>query len=226
MDQITVEDITVTVIRKKVKRLTLRILPSSMVTITVPLNTGTDRIAQMIRSHLAWLRQGVAKRAAQPQRLFQNGETIPVWGEQVPIRFMNNSLRRCAKLAQGQVIIASPRLSEFKEREALIKDMYTYEMRQAVDRLWIPCQKTAGVQAKEYRLRFMRTRWGTCNTTLRRIWLNIDLAKYPEMCLRYVLLHELTHLLVKPHNTQFYAYLSRFMPDGYQAELLLKIKRQ
>ena len=48
----------------------------------------------------------------------------------------------------------------------------------------------------------MTTKWGTCNTSTRKIWLNLQLAKKPIECLEYVILHELAHLKVKNHGEE------------------------
>jgi len=49
----------------------------------------------------------------------------------------------------------------------------------------------------------MRTKWGTCNPTAKRIWLNLELAKKPIECLEYIIVHELVHLLERTHNERF-----------------------
>ena len=67
----------------------------------------------------------------------------------------------------------------------------------------------------------MRTRWGSCNITRRRIWLNLELAKRPLPALEYVIVHELVHLLERNHNSRFYAFMDSFIPDWRQQKQLL-----
>jgi hypothetical protein len=54
----------------------------------------------------------------------------------------------------------------------------------------------------------MKTRWGTCNTEARRVWLNLELAKKPVQCLEYILVHELAHLIERHHNDRFVALMN------------------
>lgn len=70
-----------------------------------------------------------------------------------------------------------------------------------------------GVKAEEVRTKHMLTRWGTCNITKKRIWLNMELIKKQEKLLEYVVVHELVHLLEKRHNRIFYGYMDSFLPD-------------
>lgn len=75
------------------------------------------------------------------------------------------------------------------------------------------CERITGLHALEWKLRDMKTRWGSCNIQKKRIWLNIQLAAYPQECLEYVVTHELVHLLVPGHGKEFWAYMDRFFPE-------------
>ena len=62
-------------------------------------------------------------------------------------------------------------------------------------------------------IRRMKTRWGTCNTSARRIWLNLELIKKPPACMDYVVVHELLHLLERKHSERFVALLEKALPN-------------
>ena len=70
----------------------------------------------------------------------------------------------------------------------------------------------------------MTTRWGTCNTQTRKIWLNLQLAKKDFICLEYIILHELLHLSVKDHSERFVILLDKYMP--YWREIKNKLNSQ
>ena len=72
-----------------------------------------------------------------------------------------------------------------------------------------------GKRAALWRIRAMKTRWGSCNVRTAAVTLNLDLARYEVRALRYVITHELTHLWVRGHNAQFYAHMDRYFP-GWQ----------
>ena len=67
----------------------------------------------------------------------------------------------------------------------------------------------------------MTTRWGTCNTNTRKIWLNLQLAKKPIECLEYVILHELAHLRVRNHSKDFVTIMDQYMPYWREKRALL-----
>ena len=70
-----------------------------------------------------------------------------------------------------------------------------------------------GVTVADWGVKLMKTRWGSCNIRTRRIWLNLILIQKPLICLEYVLVHEMIHLLEASHNARFYQLMERFMPD-------------
>lgn len=82
-------------------------------------------------------------------------------------------------------------------------------------------QAVIGVEIAEWRIKKMKTRWGTCNTNARRIWINLELAKKSLNCLEYIIVHELVHLLERSHNYRFKGFMDKFMPEwrSYRREL-------
>lgn len=54
------------------------------------------------------------------------------------------------------------------------------------------------------------TRWGSCTPASRSIRLSRRLVGMPQYVIDYVLLHELTHLIVPGHGTDFWALVDRF----------------
>jgi predicted metal-dependent hydrolase len=65
-------------------------------------------------------------------------------------------------------------------------------------------------------IRKMNTLWGSCIKKRNKIVLNEYLLKADRLCIQYVVLHELTHLLYDKHNADFYNFLTIQMPDWKQ----------
>ena len=74
-------------------------------------------------------------------------------------------------------------------------------------------QPILGVQVADWGVKKMKTKWGTCSIEARRIWVNLELAKKPEPCLEYIVVHELMHLLERHHTERFTALMDRHLPD-------------
>lgn len=59
----------------------------------------------------------------------------------------------------------------------------------------------------------MKTRWGVCNTKTKTITLNSELLRYEVECLDYVIIHELSHLLVPNHSSKFWSIVVKYCPN-------------
>jgi len=61
------------------------------------------------------------------------------------------------------------------------------------------------------------TRWGSCSSA-NNINLNLHLMRVPEHLIDYVLLHELTHTVVKNHGEKFWLLLEQCYPNARKAD--------
>lgn len=163
-----VDDLEVRLTRKRVKNVTLRIVPPD----------GRLRVTAPRRTPLAFIRAFVIERRA--------------WIE-----------RHRARLAALPDPAALPPLTR-ADREALAAAIVPLAAR------W---ESALGVRASTWTIRRMKTRWGTCNTRIGRITLNLELARHPPQCLDYVVLHELAHLVEPGHGARFKALMTQHMPD-------------
>lgn len=63
------------------------------------------------------------------------------------------------------------------------KEAYKKKLLEVLPQVIQKCERITGLHALEWKLRDMKTRWGSCNIQKKRIWLNIQLAAYPRECL-------------------------------------------
>ena len=62
-------------------------------------------------------------------------------------------------------------------------------------------------------IRKMKTRWGVCNTRIKKITLNLELIKKDKKYLDYVIVHELSHLVYPNHGSDFWHLVSLLVPN-------------
>ena len=95
----------------------------------------------------------------------------------------------------------------------VMNNWYRKNLKEQIPALIDKWQRIIGVDVKQWEVKIMKTKWGTCNRDAKRIWLNLELAKKPEKCLEYILVHEMVHLLERNHTERFVAYMDKFMPQ-------------
>lgn len=141
--------------------------------------------------------------------------------------------RRCsiqtieAFVEQKQAWIAKQQSIMLKQQRLqkthTLTDEHREQMKALLPPLFEKWEAIIDVKANAWGIKAMKTRWGSCNTIKKRIWINLHLIHKPRICLEYVLVHELVHLLEPSHNKRFYALMTEFMPEWKEHKRLLEI---
>lgn len=225
--KLRLDDVEIEVVRKKVKHLYLSVRPpAGQVRMTVPARLSQETILAFARAKLAWIKKQQAKIQARPFPPlpdYVNGETHFFFGQPYVLQVLDTPGRPRVELNAGEALLflyVRPRSTK-AEREKLLNTWYRRQLKAVVPAYLEKWQQKIGVTVKEWGIKRMKTRWGSCNTRDRRIWLNLELVKRSPRCLEYIIVHELVHLLERYHNHRFYAYLDRYLPDwkGIKKEL-------
>jgi hypothetical protein len=215
--KIVIRDIEVQVVRKKIKNMHLSVHPpEGNVRISVPLFVDDDQVRSAITSRLSWI--------SKKQRYFQDkprqaaarmvtGESHQVFGKSYRLEVIERRGRHEIKIDHDATLLLSVRPgTDTAYRRKVLHEWYRSLLKERIPVLLTQWETRIGVKTTDWGVKRMRTRWGSCNTRKKRIWLNLELAKKPPECLEYVLVHELVHLLERHHNARFKLLLSRFLP--------------
>ena len=217
MDEMKIGNIDIAVTKKNIKNMYIRVLPpDGKVQITAPNSTSDDTIRMFAISRIAWIkkqRQSFEQQARQTKRRYVTGESYYVWGRRYRLDVQYSNVRNTVRMAGGNLILQVRKESTPLQRENILNEWYREQLRQKIPAVLEKCEKIVGVHCNEWKIKNMRTKWGTCNIEKKRIWLNLQLAKKFPQCLAYVITHELVHLLERKHNEAFRMYMDRFLPN-------------
>jgi predicted metal-dependent hydrolase len=228
--QLKVSDLTIDVVRKNIKNANLGVYPpDGRVRIAVPLLMNDDAVRLFAITKLGWIKRQQATFAAQEresEREYVSGESHYFLGRRylLTVIYQNQEEGRPHVHIPNKTrlnLVVRPG-SDTAQRERVLTAWYRQQLKEVIlPPLIEKWQSATGLKANEWQIKHMKTNWGTCNVGAKRIWLNLELVKKPVHCIEYVIVHELAHLLVRHHNDEFYAYLSKFMPDWelYRKEL-------
>ena len=215
--QRTIDGLSVTIVRKSIKNMHLRVLsPDGEIQITAPNRLPLSQIDRFVREKRGWIearQQQLAERPAATNTAFADGQTVYLWGGSYTLRLEEASRGR-STLRRGQEIVLSVHPEDdTSQRESLLNDFYREALSNQIAARLPLWEARTGLHPSAWQIKNMKTRWGTCNTATRKIWLTLQLAKQPPVCLDYVIAHELTHLRYPGHGQDFQAFLTRAMPN-------------
>ena len=205
--------------RKKTVQITM---DGGRVLVAAPEDTPSSKLDAIVIKRARWvLGQEPESVLRVSQRRFVSGETLPYLGRNVrlivetadvpstTVRFDHWSFR----------IIVPARLAESKRYDEIGKVVVQWYRQRAVERLpkvvevW---RKRMGwPESPEVLIRDQRQRWGSCapDGTLRFNWRVVMLT--PTL-LEYVVVHELAHLKISSHSTEYWALVSSLLWDTQQ----------
>ena len=240
-----------TITRKKIKNLYLRVHPDGTVTVSAPKRLSDKAIRDFVNSKSDWieaqlqkLEERKQKQAADPafvpEPSYITGEIHYLWGQPYTllveetagrsrVEVIDNSCFGAKDVKEGMPETAphatlrlhAQRNTTPSQRKHLLEEFYREQLKQEVPGLLEKYIPIVGKSPAEWRIRNMKSRWGSCNTKEGRIWLSLHLAKKHPDCLSYVIAHELTHLHVPNHSKAFWARMDQYYPRWREVRKLL-----
>lgn len=214
----------VTIIRKSIKHLYLRIkAPLGEIIVSAPHRMSDAAIEQFLLSRQSWIiekQKEVAGRSPQ-QPLSEN--QIKFLGKVYSLVKDGSSGNRVLGIVNEKLHFSST-LDSAQNLNTILTKWYRQELGRLMDTLLSKWQPIIKVFPKFIGIRAMRSRWGSCNTSKGRIWLSQHLIHHPPECIEYVFVHEMVHLIEASHNHYFKQLMTQFLPDWKERRSLLNGK--
>lgn len=140
------------------------------------------------------------------------------------------------QIKNGKIIIKAPKRISKKEIEKIVeqksewiqktlekeskkqkkKELYTKEeFKKIIEKNANELIKETGLKPNKITIKQIKYAWGSCSSK-KNITLNLELIKYSQQAIRYVILHELCHLKYMNHSKDFWNLVEKYMPDYKQ----------
>lgn len=232
-------EIPVSVVRKRVKNLNLRVRADGTVTLSIPQHLPLARAREFLDRKGNWIAERVRRnieRRPSPDLAGELPDRIPLWGKLVPRDSIHaNSGQAVGGQGAGGRAIPGQAASgrdagdqgapgQTTIDQAALDELYRTEVLRALPDVVERMEARIGVHARRWSVRVMKTRWGSCTPKTGAIRINARLAAYPPECLEFVVAHELVHLLEPSHNGRFHTLLDEFCPGN--RDIARRLKQQ
>lgn len=223
---IDIDGLPVTLIRKRIKHLNLRIHRTGSVRISAPIDWSLDGIYRFLRDKKNWIEHHrerlLLNRPIESSQSLETGDFVFFLGQRVVLELHQGASKNEARLEQTVLHLYIQSGHPAEKTGDVLNHWYRQQMQQHLPMLCEKWENRIGVHAQTYNIRRMETRWGSCHPIKKNITLNLKLIQKPLICLEYVIVHELVHLLEASHNKRFHALMTQFMPDWRQVKKRLE----
>ena len=206
------------------KTLGICVHPDGSVDIKAPVETPLEQIRKHVHRRASWIckqqRYFSSFGIHTPERKYVSGESHLYLGRQYMLRIVDSE--RNEVHYKGNILEVECRHREdarhlliawYRKRAEIKFNEYAGPLVARFSRHQV---KPSGIKLKE-----METRWGSC-TASGQILLNPKLIGASRICIEYVILHELCHLVHRNHTKDFYELLSQEMPDWKKWKMKLE----
>jgi predicted metal-dependent hydrolase len=179
---------------------------SGRLKLTCPARTSRRSALAWAADQRHWIDAQIAR--AEPAEPFVPGSTIPIDGREVRLSWSEDSPR--TPRLDGDILHCGGPLDGVERRvEAFLKRIALETMSAEVHHF----ASAAGVRVAGVSVGDPATRWGSCSSA-RRIRLSWRLILAPPNARRFVVAHEVAHLVHLNHGAQFKALEARLFGDG------------
>lgn len=221
MTVIKVGDLAVEVTKKNIKNIHLGVYPPvGRVRLSAPLASDNEKIRLFIVSKIPWIRKNQRKfinKERQSLREYLSRESHYFQGRRYLLNLdiaPNN--KNTVLLKKSVIQLKLKEQFDTQKRKEILESWYRETLRERLVPFIKKWENQLGVISKEWKIKKMKTKWGSCNQDARRVWFNLELAKVDDYCIDYVVMHELAHLKVRNHGKQFIQILNTNMSDWEQ----------
>ncbi len=142
------------------------------------------------------------------------------------------------QIKDGKVIVKAPRRVSKKEIEKILEQksewiqkaveketkkqekepLYTKEeFKEIVEKNANELVQQTGLVPNKITIKKIKYAWGSCSSK-KNITINLELIKYSEQAIRYVILHEFCHIKYMNHSKDFWNLVEKYMPDYKQVK--------
>jgi predicted metal-dependent hydrolase len=222
---LTIAGVEVDVVYKDVKNFNIRVYPpDGRVRISVPRQVGEARVREVVERRMPWIKQRRIRILAAGQRSgfdLVDGEVHYVWGVPLTLKVIDYDGRALVETDGDYLVLYAKADAPVEKRHGYLDRWYRDELRSFLPELIAKWEHKLGVTVPLWKLRRMKTRWGSCNCKTRHLCFNVELAKRHPDCLEYVVVHEMTHYFERNHGEGFKKRMDLALPDWRARRTLL-----
>jgi len=199
--------------------LSISVEPSGDVAVVAPMDASLETIRAKVRTRGRWILQQQAYFAQfmprTPPRRYVPGESHLYMGRSYRLRLEPGDVPG-VRAVRGFFLVAGVDFHDADGIKTLLDDWYMahaeiqFNKRLAVCRAGFPAQ--GGFTPSSMKIHAMKSRWGSMSAA-GRLLLHPGLVRAPREGIDYVITHELCHLAIANHSSDFYRLLASVMPD-------------
>ena len=215
--RLKIAGIELKLVKKRIKNAYIYIKPpEGEVQLSVPLRMSMAEVERFVSSKREWIIKTSEKMRSLPHQdneRAEDGAVIYLWGKPYFIKCEEDAVKGGYEISEIFVKLYFKENYDPGRAKELLKKMYAALLKERLAERIPFWEERTGLKCSSWSVRYMKSRWGSCNTASKKINLNTRLAEKDPVFLEYVILHELAHTRVPNHGAKFKEILDTYMKD-------------
>ncbi len=191
--------------------------------VSAPTGCDVQFIQQLILQKKDWINKHLDQQQQPKAGWLEQGQ-IPWFDERLQLKIVQDSVNQFSldgDLLWLQLSSRNKAQSQQKWIEKLVTEFYLQQAQLWFDQQVRHEQQRMGLQSRAVRVCNFKAKWGSCDSS-GLLSFNWRLLMAPKWVARYVVVHELAHLVHMNHSKSFWALVAKFNTDAAKARLWLK----
>jgi len=203
-------EIRVEIIRKPIKNVYIRALSPDVLTISAPQKKSEAEITAIIKKHMRRI-----------ETMLESRKTLPAFSDR-EVKFLGTIYPADTISGySGPVTFDRDRFLfpdiSIEKKKIALEHYYKEQVKKKASEVLASVPedflRTIGKAPVTFKSRKMKSRLGSCQKANRIVNLNSILARYGQEYLKAIVMHELVHLCISGHQSDFYRLLLTYEPD-------------
>jgi predicted metal-dependent hydrolase len=200
---------------RRARRLFLHVVPPLGIELVVPRGTRPREVEAFVTRHRGWIeaaRREIEHRYEGERNPRPRHIELKAIGEAIEPRYEHQGGRRAPFEREGRVLAIRCRRPDLGDAGAVLKRWLMSEAKRVLPRWLMAVGRDIELHPKRVQIRLQKTRWGSCSSH-GTISLNASLMLLEPRLVRYLLIHELVHLVHMGHSQRYWRRVARHEPE-------------
>lgn len=181
---------------------------SGSFTLTYPKGLSSAKREKYLKQWDSWMEACLQK---EPPPLYKEGGMVSLFGRQREIHFVEpEAKRRKAVLEDEQLTLVGRFPEDQRETKEAVETLLEKELLSRLLQWKTEYEKLLKLPNIDVFVRTMRSRWGSCFPTRKKVHMSLYLLYKDEKFIKDVILHEFVHFLYPNHQKGFKETLKRY----------------
>lgn len=200
-------------VSRRAKRIGLRANIRGDVELVMPVGAAYEVGRRFVISNLEW----ISARLNNIQDTYEQLETIPIFGKDYKIQYVNDNKRISINLHKDFLKISACG----SDRDSLLINFLKQHVLEKIINIAKAMSDKHNLHYSDINIMSATTRWGSCNGD-RSLRFNWRLVFVDEDIIESVVAHELAHTRIMNHSSDFWALVYTLCPHTPVADMWLK----